>query len=227
MGGARPPEVLSVPPAARPHLVEPGEAGRSRAGPCDAPGAASAAAASAPARAQGPAAVAIQAALSPPSHTAAWGCRCICSQLLRAPFRHAATLRPPSLSPPCPQVCLACASAFVVLKESQENIDPFVFSSIRFLIAAAVFSPFMRKAMRDERVVRAGVEIGAWAAGGAPPPRCRGRRLRACARASNRLAQTPMLRAMPLLLTQSQPASHFRHPPACRLPHPEHRHADR
>lgn len=63
-------------------------------------------------------------------------------------------------------VCLACASAFVVLKESQENVDPFVFSSLRFIIAAAVFSPFMRKAMRDERIVRAGVEIGFWAAGG-------------------------------------------------------------
>lgn len=68
------------------------------------------------------------------------------------------------------QVCLACASAFVVLKESQENVDPFVFSSLRFLIAAAVFSPFMRKALRDERLVRAGVEIGFWAAGGAASP---------------------------------------------------------
>jgi len=54
----------------------------------------------------------------------------------------------------------------VVLKESQEYVDPFVFSSVRFLIAAAVFSPFMRRAMRDERTVKAGVEIGAWAAGG-------------------------------------------------------------
>lgn len=85
-------------------------------------------------------------------------------------------------APPCPpawphhplsrraQVCLACASAFVVLKESQENVDPFVFSSLRFVIAAAMFSPFMRQALRDERVVRAGVEIGAWAAGGARAP---------------------------------------------------------
>lgn len=63
-------------------------------------------------------------------------------------------------------VCIACASAFVVLKEAQETTDPFVFSSIRFVIAAAVFSPFLRKALRDERAVRAGIEIGAWAAGG-------------------------------------------------------------
>lgn len=76
---------------------------------------------------------------------------------------------PPSRTPPppLPQVCLACASAFVVLKESQENVDPFVFQSVRFVIAASVFSPFMRKAMRDERVVKAGAEIGFWAAGGA------------------------------------------------------------
>lgn len=62
-------------------------------------------------------------------------------------------------------VCLACASAFVVLKESQEDLDPFVFSSLRFVIAALVFAPFVRRALRDERIVKAGVEIGAWAAG--------------------------------------------------------------
>lgn len=79
----------------------------------------------------------------------------------------AAAVSAHTLHLPClPQVCLACASAFVVLKESQENVDPFVFSSIRFIIAAAVFSPFVRNALREERVVKAGVEIGAWAAGG-------------------------------------------------------------
>jgi drug/metabolite transporter (DMT)-like permease len=61
---------------------------------------------------------------------------------------------------------LACASTFVVLKEGQENFDPFVFSSLRFVIAAAAFSPFLRRATRDERLVRAGLEIGVWAAGG-------------------------------------------------------------
>lgn len=66
-------------------------------------------------------------------------------------------------------MCLACASAFVVLKESQQELDPFVFSSLRFVIAAAMFSPFFRQALKEERVVKAGVEIGAWAAGGAPP----------------------------------------------------------
>lgn len=61
---------------------------------------------------------------------------------------------------------LACASTFVVLKEGQENFDPFIFSSLRFVIAAAAFSPFWRRAVRDERVIRAGLEIGIWAAGG-------------------------------------------------------------
>jgi len=61
---------------------------------------------------------------------------------------------------------LACASTFVVLKEGQENFDPFVFSSLRFSIAAIAFSPFWRRATKDERILRAGMEIGVWAAGG-------------------------------------------------------------
>ena len=71
----------------------------------------------------------------------------------------------------------------MVLKESQEGVDPFVFSSVRFVIAAAVFSPFIRRALRDEKVVKAGMEIGALAAGGefradwaGPPIRQSGRR---------------------------------------------------
>lgn len=64
------------------------------------------------------------------------------------------------------QVMLACASTFVVLKEGQENFDPFIFSSLRFGIAAVAFCPFWRRASRDERVLRAGMEIGVWAAGG-------------------------------------------------------------
>lgn len=61
---------------------------------------------------------------------------------------------------------LACASTFVVLKEGQENFDPFIFSSLRFIIAAVAFSPFWGPATRDEEVIKAGVEIGIWAAGG-------------------------------------------------------------
>jgi drug/metabolite transporter (DMT)-like permease len=61
---------------------------------------------------------------------------------------------------------LACASTFVVLKEGQQGFDPFIFSSLRFVVAALAFSPFWRRALRDDRVVRAGLEIGLWAAGG-------------------------------------------------------------
>lgn len=61
---------------------------------------------------------------------------------------------------------VACASTFVVLKEGQENFDPFIFSSLRFGIAALAFCPFWRRASRDERILRGGMEIGVWAAGG-------------------------------------------------------------
>ncbi len=63
-------------------------------------------------------------------------------------------------------VMLACASTFVVLKESQAGVDPFVFSALRFAIAALFFAPFWRRAARDERLVRGGLEVGVWAAGG-------------------------------------------------------------
>lgn len=66
----------------------------------------------------------------------------------------------------CLQVMLACASMFVVLKEGQKNLDPFVYSSLRFVIAAIFFGPFWSRAFHDERLVRAGLEIGIWAAGG-------------------------------------------------------------
>lgn len=61
---------------------------------------------------------------------------------------------------------LACASTFAILKESQTDIDPFVFSVIRFVIAAMAFCPFWKRALRDERLIKGGIEIGIWAAGG-------------------------------------------------------------
>ncbi len=63
---------------------------------------------------------------------------------------------------------LACASTFAVLKEGQENVDPYVFSSLRFVIAAIAFSPILRGALKDPNIVRGGIEIGIWSAGGAP-----------------------------------------------------------
>lgn len=153
----------------------------------------------------------------------------------RAALRHQP---PPPTHRAALQVCLACASAFVVLKESQQEIDPFVFSSMRFVIAAAMFSPFFRQAVKDERVVKAGVEIGAWAAGGArrcfvpggaaaaagatavpaqPPPRLGAvhySMLRGMCCTAQQPLRLPTRRALP------------RAPAPCRLPHPEHRHAD-
>lgn len=45
-------------------------------------------------------------------------------------------------------------------------MDPYVFSSVRFLIAAVAFSPLLRRAVKDPTIVRGGIEIGIWAAGG-------------------------------------------------------------
>jgi len=64
------------------------------------------------------------------------------------------------------QVMLACASTFVVLKQGQKELDPFVFSSIRFVVASFAFLPFLGKALQDMKICKAGAEIGVWAAGG-------------------------------------------------------------
>ena len=61
---------------------------------------------------------------------------------------------------------LACASTFVVLKEGQQETDPFVFSTVRFVIAALAFFPFWTRALQDWKLLKAGMEIGVWAAGG-------------------------------------------------------------
>lgn len=53
-----------------------------------------------------------------------------------------------------------------VIKEAQGGIDPFTFSSMRFIIAAAAFSPFLRTAMKNPSVRIAGIELGIWASVG-------------------------------------------------------------
>lgn len=63
-------------------------------------------------------------------------------------------------------VMIACSSTFVVLKDGQKNIDPFIFSTVRFLLAALAFSPFLGKAMQQPKVHLPGLEVGFWAAGG-------------------------------------------------------------
>eukprot|EP00887_Chlorella_sp_A99_P008087 scaffold12.g8087.t1 len=63
-------------------------------------------------------------------------------------------------------VCILCASAFTVLREVEKGLDAWVFNGLRFAVAAAGMSPYWRTAVQDERVVRAGVDIGFWAAAG-------------------------------------------------------------
>lgn len=63
-------------------------------------------------------------------------------------------------------VMIACSSTFVVLKDGQKSIDPFIFSTLRFVLAALAFSPFLGKAMQQPKVHLPGLEVGFWAAGG-------------------------------------------------------------
>uniref|UniRef100_A0A383VDB4 EamA domain-containing protein n=1 Tax=Tetradesmus obliquus TaxID=3088 RepID=A0A383VDB4_TETOB len=53
---------------------------------------------------------------------------------------------------------------WVVLKESNEAFDPVVFTSLRFTLAAAAFTPFIRKGLANPAVRKAGMEIGMWTA---------------------------------------------------------------
>ena len=54
----------------------------------------------------------------------------------------------------------------MVIKDSEAAFDPFLFSFLRFTVAAAAFSPFLKAASEDKRVVRAGIELGVWTAAG-------------------------------------------------------------
>ncbi|GAB4815296.1 hypothetical protein N2152v2_002342 [Parachlorella kessleri] len=61
---------------------------------------------------------------------------------------------------------LLFASNWVVIKDSEAAFDPFLFSFLRFTVAAAAFSPFLKAASKDKRVVKAGIELGVWTAAG-------------------------------------------------------------
>ncbi len=83
---------------------------------------------------------------------------------------------------------LACASVFVVLKEGQDDFDPFVFSSLRFVIAAIAFAPILRGGvLKDPNIVRGGIELGIWAAGGVLQGSPCGRRRCKCSSSSSSL----------------------------------------
>lgn len=52
------------------------------------------------------------------------------------------------------------------MKESGVTFDPYFFSFARFFVAALGLSPFLPAALRDSRVVKAGLELGFWTGAG-------------------------------------------------------------
>ena len=52
----------------------------------------------------------------------------------------------------------------VILRDTEAFFDAFEFAALRFIIAAAAFSPFLTKALRNRVIVQAGLELGAWSA---------------------------------------------------------------
>lgn len=61
---------------------------------------------------------------------------------------------------------LLVATNWVVVKDVGGSFDAFGFAFLRFAVAAAAFSPFLKAASGDNRILKAGVEIGAWTAMG-------------------------------------------------------------
>ncbi|PSC70106.1 hypothetical protein C2E20_6446 [Micractinium conductrix] len=61
---------------------------------------------------------------------------------------------------------LLVATNWVVVKDVGGSFDPLGFAFLRFAVAALAFSPFMKAASKDGRIVQAGVELGMWTAAG-------------------------------------------------------------
>ena len=59
---------------------------------------------------------------------------------------------------------LLCGANWVVLKETEDFFDPFTFAALRFTLAAAVFSPWVKDAAQDSIILRGGLELGMWSA---------------------------------------------------------------
>lgn len=49
-----------------------------------------------------------------------------------------------------------------LVKVAQQSMSTDVFAGLRFGVGALVFSPFLKYAARDERVIRGGLELGLW-----------------------------------------------------------------
>lgn len=60
---------------------------------------------------------------------------------------------------------LLCGTNWVVVKDAGTAFDPYIFASLRFMVAALMFAPvLMKSASRDEKVLQAGFEIGIYTA---------------------------------------------------------------
>lgn len=59
---------------------------------------------------------------------------------------------------------LLVAANWVIVKDTGNNFDPYAFATLRFGVATLAFSPFLKKALKNKDVVRAGVELGVWCA---------------------------------------------------------------
>ena len=59
---------------------------------------------------------------------------------------------------------LLCGANWVVLKETEDFFDPFTFAALRFSLAAAVFSPWVKGAAQDSTILRGGLELGLFSA---------------------------------------------------------------
>ncbi|KAA6429417.1 MAG: hypothetical protein FRX49_00811 [Trebouxia sp. A1-2] len=59
---------------------------------------------------------------------------------------------------------LLCGANWVVLKETEDFFDPFTFAALRFTLAAAVFSPWVKGAAQDSTIIRGGLELGMFSA---------------------------------------------------------------
>eukprot|EP00887_Chlorella_sp_A99_P000383 scaffold13.g383.t1 len=61
---------------------------------------------------------------------------------------------------------LLVSTNWVVVKEAGMEIDPFGFAFLRFFVAAVAFSPFLKTATKDWRVLVGGAELGLYTAAG-------------------------------------------------------------
>eukprot|EP00889_Picochlorum_renovo_P003194 jgi/Picre1/30224/NNA_005592.t1 len=61
---------------------------------------------------------------------------------------------------------LLCGTNWVVVKDAGATFDPYLFASLRFLVASLVFAPGLLSAVRNETVLKGGVEVGIYTAMG-------------------------------------------------------------